>query len=163
MPTIGESMNCPVCFFRDKTQKELKQKSFGIPRFEDKLINYKNEFLHGINSLLSQKDCTCYTTYNHSHMILWTDTFIQHLKSNISEIGLVFDALSSFYSDFIGINQKIALDNFWHYLDENGLVNGSEHPIFCSKLLFRGRKKGPFDERDKKNYFHIYIKRNRII
>jgi hypothetical protein len=156
-------MNCPVCFFRDKIQKELKEKTFGISRFENKLIKYKEAFVSAIRNMDSLRNCSCYDTYNHSDMISWTDAFIKTLKSNIIEIERTFDSIISFYNDYIEKNQKIALDNFWHYLESNELLSGTDAPIYCSNLFFRGRERQNIDIGDINWHFHIpFTKRHRI-
>ena len=156
-------MNCPICFFRDNTQKQLKKKCFGITRFENKLIKYKEEYLCGIKNMISQNDCRCFAAYNNSQMISWTDALIEHLKSNVLEIESTFDEISSCYNDFIKYNEKIALDNLWDFLKNNRLLQAADHPVFCSNLLFRGRKKDTFCNNDIKGYFHIpFTRRHKI-
>src|SRR5439155_20470950 len=121
-------MTCPVCFFRDKTQKEIKESCFGLTRFEYKLESYKQKFITGINQMESISKCGCYSLYNNNNMLLWTDSFLKNLKARSSNAGEAFDRMISCYTDFISKSQKTALDNLWNYLESNKLISGSVLP-----------------------------------
>jgi len=161
-------MTCPVCFFRNDTQKGLKTACFGISRFEDRLRKYKDSFIYEINKMDSWSICNkCNSKDPHSVMIAWLDAFCDQLKSNTLEIEKTFDDIVGCYEDFIAKNQKVAIENFWHFLEKNGLK--SNVPVSDStydRCWFRGRKrdkKDPFDEQDIKEFFHIsFDKRERI-
>jgi len=156
-------MTCPVCFFRDETQKHLKEQCFGIDRFEDKLEKYKELFIQGVRDMSSISKCNCYSNYSNRGMILWTDEFLKNLKDHIDLMEETFDELISCYIDYISKNQKTALDNLWNVLKINNLVTGNESPITYSKLIFRGRQKGNFNTNDKTSFFHIPFNSRHLI
>jgi len=148
-------MHCPICFFRDKSQKEIKGSCFGLLRFEHKLEKYKEKFLIGIDEMKSLSECDCYSSYNHKELLSWTDSFLETLKENRSAAEQAFDQIISSYRDFISKSQKVALDNLWAYLEENKLIAGAVHPLQHTHLLFRGRKRGAFNEAEIKEFFHV--------
>ena len=156
-------MTCPVCFFREDHQKLLKKSSFEIERFELKLKKYKEEFINGIRQMDSLSNCSCVSTYSHDEMVSWTDAFLNSLKGAESEVKNAFDSIISIYGDFIGKSQKVATDRLWSYLKNQGLLTQTENPITYTKLLFRARLKGGFDERDIKQYFHIPFSKRHLV
>ena len=156
-------MTCPVCFFREDHQKLLKTNTFGIARFENKLKNYKDKFIEGIRQMDSLSNCACYSTYSHNEMISWTDSFLHALKGAEGEINNSFDGIMSIYEDFVGKSQKIATDRLWVYLDKQRLLSQVENPITYTKLLFRARPKGGFNERDVSQYFHIPFSKRHLV
>ena len=155
--------SCPVCFFRDKTQRKLKEKCFNINRFEEKLVKYKKLFVQGVKNMDSLSKCGCYSKYDNPGIVKWTDYFRNDLKTNIGEIEKVFSEITACYIDFIEKSQKIALDNFEKFLKNNKLKDEIENYISYAKLFFRGTKKGSFDETDTKNFFHIPFSKRHLI
>ena len=86
-------MSCPVCFFRDQYQSAIKQKTFGIGRFERKLELYRDYFIDAVRQLGSLRQCTCYMTYNNPAMVSWTDSFLGALKRSNNHIEDAFNGL----------------------------------------------------------------------
>ena len=149
-------MTCPVCFFRDDHQNILKMRSFGIERFENKLMKYKEEFIKGVRQMDSQKNCSCFSAYSHNEMISWTDSFLNALKKAEGIVNEDFDSIISIYEDFIRNSQKKATDKLWSHLENKSLLTQTENPITYTKLIFRARKTNvSFNEKDIRQYFHI--------
>lgn len=148
-------MTCPICFFREDYQKQLKKITFGISRFEDKLAKYKEIFIEGVRQMGSLSRCCCYSTYSHSELVSWTDSFLGALKNNEDEICAAFDSNILIYDDFIRRSQKVAAERLWSYLQKYNLLNEAESPIKYTRLLFRGRPKKHFDEKDIRQMFHV--------
>lgn len=111
----------------------------------------------------SQSNCGCLSAYSDNEMISWTDSFLDSLKGAESDVNDAFDSIISIYEDFIGQSQKIAIDRLWSYLKNHGLLTQSESPITYTKLLFRARPKGGFDEKDIKQYFHIPFSKRHLV
>ena len=119
-------MSCPICFFRENYQKKLKTDSFGISRFENKLRDYKKNFIYSIQKMDSLSKCSCISSYNNKNMIEWTDAFLNELERSRYEISNTFDSLIGIYDFFINGKQKIATDKLWEYL------NTSNYKLFCN-------------------------------
>ncbi len=156
-------MTCPVCFFRDDYQKQLKKRTFGIDRFESKLTKYKEIFIEDIRQMSSMSSCSCQLTYGQGGMTIWTDSFLYSLKNAEAEVSSAFDRIISIYKDFISKSQKIATERLWSHLKEQNLLTQFESPITYARLLFRARAKGGFDEKDIKQYFHIPFSRRHLV
>lgn len=151
-------MACPICFFRDKAQRELKIKCFGIESFQKKLEMYKKLFIHEINDLGSIADCDCYSSFNNDKLIIWTDDFLSNLKYNIIEIESTFDQLISCYNEF----SKNKSNYLWDFITQNDLFVSSNN-IQEMRFLFRGRSKGDYNNQNILELFHVkYSKRNLI-
>ena len=65
-------MSCICCFISDEYQKKLKQKCFGLKRFEDRLIKYKQLFVNEVNNLKSVSECSCMYVNLNKNYIKWT-------------------------------------------------------------------------------------------
>ena len=148
-------MSCPICFFREGHQKALKRRTFGTRRFEWKLAEYKRSFIEGVQGMESLACCGCHATYSQTALVIWTDAFLNALKNAEDEVATAFDKLISVYEHFITKSQKAATDALWSYLEDHNLLVGRESHFSMGKLLFRGREKSGFDERDIKAFFHL--------
>lgn len=96
-------------------------------------------------------------------MVSWTDSFLDGLIDREFEVSNAFDSIISIYEDFVGKNQKIATDKLWLYLDAHQLITQSENSITYTKLLFRGRPKGVFDEKNIRELFHVPFSKRHLI
>lgn len=141
----------------------LKTGCFGIERFENKLKKYKENFISSIHQMDSLSNCNCYSKYNHDGMISWTDSFLNALKGHEDNVIEAFDSIISVYKDFIVKSQKIATDRLWSYVKNQSLLNQIEGPIQFTRLLFRARLKGRFDESEIREYFHIPFSKRHLV
>ena len=148
-------MACPVCFFRENYQKQLKFNSFNNARFEKKIKKYKIDFIEGVHKMESQAICECGKLYPHRAMIDWTDNFRTNLQNSEHIIQEAFDSIISVYDDFISKNPKLAVDNLWNYLDRNKLLSSTESSFTLAKLYFRARKRNGFNAQNIEGQFHI--------
>ena len=156
-------MTCPVCFFRHEHQKALKAATFGTARFENKLRTYMMAYMEGIRSMGRLSSCGCYSDYSHAEMVAWTDSFLDTLKDSEDAVRDAFDVIVSVYEDFIRGSHRKAMDRLWSHLEGKGLLAQYASKIWHTRLLFRGRPKGGFDESNKREYFHVpFSKRHRI-
>jgi hypothetical protein len=156
-------MTCPVCFFRESYQKELKKRTFGIDRFEHKLVKYKEIFINEVQKMDSLSNCSCYHTYNQPEMINWTDSFLNTLYNSRYQIYSAFDNIVAIYECLISKSQKTATEDLWLFLKNQRLLAQPENPIAYSKLLFRARKNDGFDKQDIKQYFHIPFSKRHLV
>lgn len=156
-------MSCPVCFFRNNYQNDLKRKTFGIGRFENKMRKYQDYFLSDISNMQSQSNCECASLYNNKEMIKWTDSFLNTLKKSADEINAAFGSLISVYEDYICKSSKVAADNLWKYLSNQGLLSETESVHSYTKLLFRARVQNGFDKKDPTEYFHIPFSKRHLV
>ncbi len=153
-------MACPICFFRDEYQRNLKVGTFGLERFEEKLIRYKESFLYEIGNLSTLTECSCYENYNHSSLVKWTKDFMSDINSNIDLISETFDEISLCYFKYVVENQRSSINYLSNYLENNGLINKIVDPMELVKVLFRARWKGEFDPQKIEEFYHIpYSKR----
>jgi hypothetical protein len=157
-------MKCIACFFEDEFQKQLKKKCFGIPRFENKLIRYKELYLESLSQLHSVKNCTCEFANNNPTYISWTDDFLHNLQSNTQIVKNTFDELTDIYLTYISRSNKVSLDKFWSFLSKNDLLGSSESALTYTRLLFRARPNDKtFSPTDIKALFHIPFDRRDLI
>jgi|WetSurMetagenome_2_1015567.scaffolds.fasta_scaffold31305_3 hypothetical protein len=156
-------MACPICFFRDVYQNRLKRNTFGIDRFENKLERYQRYFLEDLGKMQSQAKCACVSIYSSSKMIEWTDSFLCTLQKSKNEIKIAFDSIISVYKDYISKSPKVAGDNLWKYLSDQGLLSNTESLHTCMKLLFRARPKNGFDIKIPSEYFHIPFSKRHLV
>ncbi len=157
-------MKCIACFSEDDFQKELKRKCFGINRFENKITRYKELYINEIKNLISVSKCDCAYRSTSAEYIKWNDDLLQNLQRNINIIESTFDELREIYLCYISQSNKIALDRFWSFLNENNLLMDSEGALSYTRLLFRARKNdGIFDTKDIKELFHIPFSKRHLI
>ena len=148
-------VSCPVCFFRDQYQSDIKRKTFGIGRFERKLELYRDSFMDGVRQLGSLRHCTCYMTYNNPAMVSWTDSFLSALQRSIDHIENAFNGLVVAYGDFISRTERTATETLWCYIQREGLWSQVEVRTTFARFFYRARGKGDFDRAEIREYFHI--------
>jgi hypothetical protein len=134
-------MACPVCFFRDSYQKELKERSFSEPRFERKIRQYKENYLAELRILNQLSQCECGRTYQNADFKTWTDAFLAELKNNENEVATAFDDLIAVYDAFISKNQAVAISQLWTYLQTHNLLSRNASWLNTHRILYRARKK----------------------
>ena len=148
-------MSCPVCFFRDQYQSNIKHRTFGIGRFERKLELYRDYFIDAVRQLGSLRHCACYTTYNNPAMVSWTDSFLSELQGSMIHIENAFNGLIEVYDAFIRRTERTATETLWSYIQREGLLNQVEQRTTFGSFFYRARDKGDFDETEIREYFHI--------
>lgn len=148
-------MSCIACFIDDNYQKQLKGKCFGIKRFENKLIKYKELYINDFKKLVSISQCSCNYQNSNPDYIRWTDFFLQNMQDNIGEIEKTFDELTEIYLSYISKSNKVAIDKIWSFLINNSLLSDSQGALAYTRLLFRARPKGTFNSSDINELFHI--------
>lgn len=156
-------MSCICCFISDDYQKKLKQKCFGLERFEDRLIKYKQLFLTEVNNLKSVSECSCKYINLNKNYIKWTDDFLCELSQKKNVIENTFEQLIEIYINYISKHSKVATDKIWEFLENEGLLSDTESAFSYSTLFYRARKKGNFNETDIKELFHLsFAERNKV-
>ena len=150
-------MSCPVCFFRDQYQSDIKHRTFGIGRFERKLELYRDYFIHAVSQLGSLRRCACYTTYNNPAMVSWTDFFLSELQGSMIYIENAFNGLIAVYDDFIRQTERTATKTLWDYIQREDLLDQVEGRMTLGGFFYRARTqdKDGFDETEIREYFHI--------
>lgn len=149
-------MPCVSCFFSRTFQKELKLKTFGTSRFENRLLAYMTNYLFEIEKLVSTDKCNCPFRLSNADYIKWTDDFLKSTIQNIEIIKKTFQIFSEIYFEYISGSQKGAMDKMWDFIIQNNLATGSENPINFSQLLFRARsKENALDITNPETFFHI--------
>lgn len=148
-------MSCPVCFFRDQYQSDIKHMTFGIGRFERKLELYRDYFIDAVRQLCSLQHCACYTTYNNPAMVSWADSFMSELQGSMIHIENAFNGLVAVYDDFISRTERTATETLWSYIQREGLLNQVEERRTFGRFFYRARDKSDFDETEIREYFHI--------
>ncbi|MCE7534593.1 hypothetical protein [Aliivibrio fischeri] len=153
-------MACPICFFRDDYQRNLKVGTFDFERFEERLIRYKESFLYEIGKLSTLTECTCCKSFNYLSLEQWTEDFILDINSNLNLIGDIFDDISLCYFKYVTENPRSSINYLSNYLENNELIRKVVNPIELVKVLFRARLKGDFDPQKIEEFYHIpYSKR----
>lgn len=157
-------MKCIACFIDNKHQNILKKQCFGINRFEDKLLKYKQLFISEINNLQSISKCNCKYKNTDTRYVQWTDSFLKEVKNNSNIIENTFDDLINIYKSYISESIKVSIDKTWDFLIKKDLLNETEDGFSYSTLFYRARiDNGSFDKNDINNFFHIpFTKRNLI-
>ncbi|MCQ9041491.1 hypothetical protein H2C98_08320 [Vibrio parahaemolyticus] len=148
-------MNCPMCFFRDVNQRHLKLQTFSLPRFESKLLKYKELYLDGINNLTCISKCDCYSKYNDPNLVEWIGELLNALKASVELIATTFDEIFICYYKFLVENQRSAINYLHGFLNNNGFLQHQVDPSELVKVLFRARYKGDYESSDIKEFFHI--------
>ncbi|MGI5099616.1 hypothetical protein E4N70_00355 [Treponema vincentii] len=157
-------MKCICCFFDSNYQKELKEKTFGIERFEDKLETYKKYYINDLKTLAPISKCNCNSRSNNKLFEKWTNDFSQNIQANIKEAEDTFDEFIKIYKLHISRSQKQSIDEMWNYMNSNNLITGSETPIDYIQVLFRGRKKpSEIDISNPNSFFHIPFNKRKYI
>ena len=148
-------MSCPVCFFRDQYQSDIKHRTFGIGRFERKLELYRDYFIDAVRQLGSLRRCACYTTYNNPAMVAWTDSFLSELQESMIHIENAFNGLIAVYDDFIRRTERTATNTLWSYIQKKDLLDQVEGRMTLGRFFYRARDKDGVDETEIREYFHI--------
>ncbi len=148
-------MPCINCFFSNKYQRDLKQKTFHLDRFEQRLSEYKKLFLTELSSLSCVNECTCNYKFNGPEYTNWTSKFLDALKAKKDIFENTFDALILTYYTFIKEGSTKAQGILWDFLQDNNIHYGIEEPLLFQHLLFRARPKGFWNKFDSNEYFHI--------
>src|SRR5690554_3224056 len=159
-----ENLKCIYCFFDSKYQRLLKQKTYKIDRFEEKLVKYKELYLTELQLICSVEKCSCCLASSNPQVKKWINDLCNNLVDNLPVIEETFEELIDIYLSFISLGQKEAHDKMWSFLEQNELINGATSLIGYTKLLFRGRaKKKGADSFSEIDFFHIpFSKRNKI-
>ena len=148
-------MSCPVCFFRDKYQSDIKLRTFGNGRFERKLELYRDYFIHTVRQLDSLRHCDCYATYNNPALVSWTDSFKCELQGSIVHIENAFNGLIAVYDDFISRTERTATNTLWSYIKEEDLLDQFEGRMTLGRFFYRARDKKGVDQTEIREYFHV--------
>lgn len=150
-------MSCPVCFFRDQNQSDIKHRTFGFGRFERKLELYRDYFIDAVRQLGSLRRCACYTTYNNPAMVSWTNSFLSKLQGSMIHIKDAFNGLIAVYDDFIRQTERTATKTLWDYIQSEDLLDQVEGRMTLGRFFYRARArdKDGFDETEIREYFHI--------
>ena len=148
-------MPCINCFFSNKYQRDLKQKTFHLDRFEQRLSEYKKLFLNELSSLSCVNECTCNYKFNGAEYTNWTSKFLDALKAKKDIFENTFDSLILVYYTFIKEDSTKAQSVLWNFLQDNNIHYGTEEPQMFQHLLFRARPKGSWNKFDPNEYFHI--------
>lgn len=148
-------MPCINCFFSNTYQRDLKQKTFHLDRFEQRLSEYKKLFLTELSSLSCVNECTCNYKFNGLEYTNWTSKFLDALKAKKDIFENTFDALILTYYTFIKEGSTKAQGILWDFLQDNNIHYGIEEPLLFQHLLFRARPKGSWNKFDPNEYFHI--------
>jgi len=156
-------MACPICFFRDSYQRTLKSKTFGIDRFEKKLIKYKELYLDELNRLKNLRDCNCYNSYNNQSLCLWVDGFVSDINKNIKVIESTFDEINSCYIKFISENQRESINHLYNFLIDSSLINRTVDSSELVTALFRARWKSKFDPKDINEFYHVPFSKRHLV
>ncbi|MBA9074739.1 hypothetical protein GGR22_002912 [Flavobacterium gossypii] len=157
-------MKCIACFIDNKYQNKLKEKCFGIRRFEDKLLKYKQLFLYEVNNLQSVSKCNCDYKNTNAEYVKWTDCFLNETKNSIDIIEDTFDELINIYKSYISENIKVATNKIWDFLVKNDLLKDTEGGFSYSTLFYRARiDDGSFDKNDINNFFHVPFDKRELI
>lgn len=148
-------MACPMCFFRDVNQRSLKLKTFGLSRFESKIVKYKELYVEGVKNLTCLSKCNCYAEYNDPSLVEWTGELLHELQSNIDLIETTFDEIATCYYSFLVKNQRSAINYLYDFLNDNGFLQHQVDASELVKILFRARGKGDYDPSEIREFFHI--------
>ncbi len=157
-------MTCIACFIDNENQKALKQKCFGLDRFELKLSKYKELFINEVNDLKSVADCDCNFKNTDTGYVEWTDCFLNEMRKNSIIIESTFDKLISIYISYISESIKIATDKLWDFLNEYDLLDETEGGFSYSTIYYRARlDDGSFNKNDINNFFHVPFTKRELI
>jgi hypothetical protein len=157
-------MKCIACFIDNKYQNKLKKKCFGINRFEDKLLMYKQLFISEVNNLQSVSECNCEYRNTSNGYVNWTNSFLKEVNNNYTVIENTFDELISIYKCYISESIKVAIDKIWDFLTTNNLLNETEGGFSYSTMFYRARiDNGLFDKSDINQFFHIPFTKRELI
>lgn len=157
-------MNCIACFIDNRHQNNLKEQCFGLNRFEDKLLKYKQLFIDGVNHLQSVSKCNCKYKNTDIKYNKWTDAFLKEMQNNTNVIENAFDELINIYRSYISESIKVAIDKLWDFLLKNNLLNETEGSFSYSTLFYRARvDNGTFDKNNINNFFHIPFTKRELI
>lgn len=157
-------------FFSPSFQKKLKQETFKLEKFEERLVKYKNLLLEGIKTLDLETSnpyhsIVCYDVKNND-VIKYTEEYIKILKSSLNKIDSFCDSLINSYKLFIKENSYSATGEFGKIIDKYNLITklSTDNSIYNERLFFRARiNDGKFDINNPIECFHIPFNKRYLI
>lgn len=157
-------MKCIACFIDNKYQNKLKKECFGISRFEEKLLKYKQLFLYEVNNLQSVSKCNCEYKNTNPEYVKWTDCFLKETKNSTDIIANTFDELINIYKSYISESIKVATNKTWDFLVKNDLLKDTEGGFSYSTFFYRARiDDGSFNKNKINNFFHVPFDKRELI
>lgn len=153
-------MTCIHEFFSPDYQKALKQQTFELNTYEQRLTKYKELLIDGIQSLSVECSCSYCDiigySVNSNCAIEYMSQYIDCLKSLSSEIEKFCNTLIDSYKLFIKESYYSATSKFWEIIDNYNLVTVADNSIFNERIFYRARYNDhSFDINNPINNFHI--------
>lgn len=158
-------MTCICCFFDNKTQNKLKKQSYNKSDFITTMINYKSLYLEGINNISKISLCNC----KYSKQYSTNKVFAQFcndmeidLKTKISFINELFNKLINVYN----LYKNGQVENAYRKMNEYFLYctnYSSNNAMQSCNILFRGRRKGNYDNDKISEFFHIPFNKKELV
>ncbi|HLP48647.1 MAG TPA: hypothetical protein VK469_22085 [Candidatus Kapabacteria bacterium] len=137
-------MNCIYCFISDYYQNQLKCQTNNIPRFEDRLLYYKEHFIKELFSLGNPTKCSCSKIFgfDNTSLIYWLADLLNEIKNYKSEIEIFFDEVINVYISFLKSRRMESIKLLSELLISNKILEKKKfNNEFENLVFFRGRRK----------------------
>lgn len=159
-------MACICCFFDNENQINIKQQSLTEERFEEKLKEYKKNYIKLVKELVSVNECNCKKTIgseSNNIYLKFCDDFLIDFQSNIELIEILFDEVIDIYEANLLKGRRYAYNKLDEFVSKRCRGGNISNSLVISTLLFRGRPIGKYDKGNIHEYYHIPFNKREIV
>lgn len=151
-------MACIICFLDDEYQENLRNVSQSKgERFEDSLLEYKNNFLTELKYLNSIRKCEKHNTLNYQ-TIVWA-TRLQQTINRIKNKTDFFNSIIDCYIQWVSGSTVNSINSLDKILNDNDILSSREQ--IDTSIYFRGRKSQSL--LTKEDLYHIPFNKRYLI